>query len=233
MPLISLQEVAPLWLLLLPLLGQTFANILPPGFLIPAGEPGSTWTTWEAFGRSGEPFFVTPDPADLAPGEQAWWKTEEFQEAHPYPTVAGIPGQPSFFWLAEAGQALTGFLGEPVTGTAAVLGALAGDGLTGSGTPPGAGPEIGPGGAERASIAEALRLAEAQKLLAGSAEYVSNIPGEVGEAAGEFLEELGLGVGAGLAGVTEPLAELPGSLLENIPLWVPALGIAYLAFGRK
>jgi len=83
--------------------------------------------------------------------------------------------------------------------------------------------QIGTGGAARAAIAEQLRA---------SAEYVSDIPAEVGEAGGEFVAELGAGVGAGvesvLTGVTAPITAIPGDLFEGIPSWVPLLGAAYL-----
>lgn len=100
-------------------------------------------------------------------------------------------------------------------------------------------PEIGPGGAARATLAERLRAEEAAKLAFGAAEraaeagaaaaqtaldttlaaidYVSVIPGEFGEAGGELL-----------AGLADPLVKLPGALLEGIPIWVPLLGAAFL-----
>jgi len=89
-------------------------------------------------------------------------------------------------------------------------------------------PEIGPGGAARATIAERLRAEEAAKLAFGAAERAAeagaaaaqtalDIPGEFGEAAGDLL-----------AGLTDPLVKLPGALLEGIPIWVPLLGAAFL-----
>ena len=95
---------------------------------------------------------------------------------------------------------------------------------------------VGEGGAERASIAEQLRLEEAAKLAGGAIDYVSDIPGEIGEAGGEFLSELGAGAGAGLqsvlAGGITPLTAIPGDLFEGIPTWVPLLGAAYLLTRR-
>jgi len=98
---------------------------------------------------------------------------------------------------------------------------------------------VGAGGAARATIAERLRAEEAAKLAFGAAEraaeagaaaaqaaldttlaaidYVSDIPGEFGEAGGELL-----------AGLADPLVKLPGALLEGIPIWVPLLGAAFL-----
>ncbi len=88
--------------------------------------------------------------------------------------------------------------------------------------------QIGPGGAERAIIAEELRAADA----AAAADYISDLPGEVGEAAGEFVAELGAGVGSAtesvIGGVTAPITAIPGDLFEGIPTWVPLLGAAYL-----
>ena len=85
--------------------------------------------------------------------------------------------------------------------------------------------QIGPGGANRATIAAERRAAEA-------AEYVSDIPGEIGEAGGEFVAELGAGVGSGiesvLTGATEPLTAIPGDLLGDIPIWVPLLAGAFI-----
>jgi len=65
-------------------------------------------------------------------------------------------------------------------------------------------------------------------VIAGGLEYISNIPGEIGEAAGEFVAGLGGGVGAGLGALTAPIVAAPGALLEGIPTWVPLLGAAYL-----
>jgi len=65
-------------------------------------------------------------------------------------------------------------------------------------------------------------------VIAGGLEYISNIPGEIGEAAGEFVAGLGGGVGAGLGALTAPIVAAPGALLEGIPSWVPLLGAAYL-----
>ena len=88
--------------------------------------------------------------------------------------------------------------------------------------------QIGPGGAQRAIIAEELRAAEAAR----AADYVSDIPGEIGEAGGEFVAELGAGVGSGiesvLTGATEPLTAIPGDLLGDIPIWVPLLAGAFI-----
>ena len=231
--LISLEEVAPLWLLLLPLLGQTFANILPAGTLIPAGQPGSLFSTWEEFGASGESFFETPAPGTAAPGAARTWGPG----TPGYVSGMGYPGSVGFLLLPEAGAALAGTLGDPLGALGAVTGAVTGPE-----------PVIGPGGAERAAIAEQLRLEEAAKLAAGAAEvgldatlatldYISDIPAEIGEAGGEFLEELGTGAGAGagalLGGVLDPLTAAPGDLLGGIPIWAPALVIAWLALGSK
>jgi len=91
---------------------------------------------------------------------------------------------------------------------------------------------VGEGGAARASIAEQLRLEEAAKLAGGAIDYISDIPGEIGEAGGEFVAGLGAGVGTGvesvLTGVTAPITAIPGDLFEGIPTWVPLLGAAYL-----
>jgi len=65
-------------------------------------------------------------------------------------------------------------------------------------------------------------------VIAGGLEYISNIPGEIGEAAGEFVAGIGGGVGAGLGALTAPIVAAPGALLEGIPSWVPLLGAAYL-----
>ena len=90
--------------------------------------------------------------------------------------------------------------------------------------------QIGTGGAARAEIAAQLRAA--QELALAGADYVSDLPGEVGEAAGEFVEELGAGVGAGiesvLAGATEPITDIPGDVLREIPIWVPILAGAFI-----
>jgi len=74
----------------------------------------------------------------------------------------------------------------------------------------------------------APREREGEGLIAGGLEYISNIPGEIGEAAGEFVSGLGGGVGAGLGALTAPIVAAPGALLEGIPSWVPLLGAAYL-----
>ena len=91
---------------------------------------------------------------------------------------------------------------------------------------------VGEGGAERALIAEQLRLEEAAQLTGGVIEYISDIPGEIGEAGGEFLAELGGGAGAGVQSVLEggitPLTAAPGALFGDIPTWVPLLGAAYI-----
>jgi len=59
-------------------------------------------------------------------------------------------------------------------------------------------------------------------------DYISNIPGELGEAGGELLEGLGAGAGAGLGSLVDPLTSIPGDLFKNIPIWVPVLGAAFL-----
>jgi len=74
----------------------------------------------------------------------------------------------------------------------------------------------------------APREREGEGLIAGGLEYISNIPGEIGEAAGEFVAGIGGGVGAGLGALTDPIVADPGALLEGIPSWVPLLGAAYL-----
>ena len=90
--------------------------------------------------------------------------------------------------------------------------------------------QIGTGGAARADIAAQLRAAQEQAL--AGADYISDIPGEVGEAAGEFAAELGAGLGAGiqsvLTGATEPITDIPGDLLGDIPIWVPLLAGAFI-----
>jgi len=75
---------------------------------------------------------------------------------------------------------------------------------------------------------EYRREERGEGLIAGGLEYISNIPGEIGEAAGEFVAGLGGGVGAGLGALTAPIVAAPGALLEGIPTWVPLLGAAYL-----
>jgi len=75
---------------------------------------------------------------------------------------------------------------------------------------------------------EYKREERGEGLIAGGLEYISNIPGEIGEAAGEFVAGLGGGVGAGLGALTAPIVAAPGALLEGIPTWVPLLGAAYL-----
>jgi len=94
--------------------------------------------------------------------------------------------------------------------------------------------------ARQAGYDEFLRIREAYRsgsyrreergegVIAGGLEYISNIPGEIGEAAGEFVAGLGGGVGAGLGALTAPIVAAPGALLEGIPTWVPLLGAAYL-----
>jgi len=59
-------------------------------------------------------------------------------------------------------------------------------------------------------------------------EYISNIPGEVGEAGGELLAGVGAGAGAGIGSLVDPLTAIPGDLFKNIPIWVPVLGAAFL-----
>jgi len=90
--------------------------------------------------------------------------------------------------------------------------------------------QIGTGGAARAEIAAQLRAVQEQAL--AGADYVSDLPGEVGEAAGEFAAELGAGLGAGiqsvLTGATEPITDIPGDLLGDIPIWVPLLAGAFI-----
>lgn len=90
--------------------------------------------------------------------------------------------------------------------------------------------QIGTGGAARAAIAEQLRAAQEQAL--AGADYISDIPGEIGEAGGEFLAELGAGAGAGvqslLEGATDPITTIPGDLLGDIPIWVPLLAGAFI-----
>lgn len=160
----------------------------------PLGEFFATeWPTWEQYGRSGEAFFpdVGRAPSGATYRDPGLW--------------AGIFGPQ--YWPEGLG-------GPPE-------------------------PEIGPGGAARATLAERLRAEEASKLAFGAAEraadagaaaaqtaidmtlatidYVSDIPGEIGEAGGEFL-----------AGLADPLVKLPGDLLEGIPIWVPLLGAAFL-----
>lgn len=63
---------------------------------------------------------------------------------------------------------------------------------------------------------------------AEAAEYISNIPGEAGEAGGEFLAGVGAGAGAGIGSLVDPLTAIPGDLFKNIPIWVPVLGAAFL-----
>jgi len=94
--------------------------------------------------------------------------------------------------------------------------------------------------AQQAGYDEFLRTVEAfrsgsyrreergEGVIAGGLEYISNIPGEIGEAAGEFVAGIGGGVGAGLGALTAPIVAAPGALLEGIPSWVPLLGAAYL-----
>jgi len=83
-------------------------------------------------------------------------------------------------------------------------------------------------------VREALRSGSYRReergegVIAGGLEYISNIPGEIGEAAGEFVAGIGGGVGAGLGALTAPIVAAPGALLEGIPTWVPLLGAAYL-----
>jgi len=72
------------------------------------------------------------------------------------------------------------------------------------------------------------RRERGEGVIAGGLEYISNIPGEIGEAAGEFVAGIGGGVGAGLGALTAPIVAAPGALLEGIPTWVPLLGAAYL-----
>jgi len=48
-------------------------------------------------------------------------------------------------------------------------------------------------------------------------EYLSNVPGEIGEAGGEFL-----------ANLFAPVTGIPGDILGDLPIWVPLLGAAFL-----
>jgi len=158
--------------------------------------------TWEEYGRSGEAFFPETGTS-ITTAEQA-----------PPPDV-GMYGYEQFTFppiLGAGYSALTGTLGAGYETIAPVA--------------------VGVGGEARALIAEQLRLEEAAKLTGGVIEYISDIPGEIGEAGGEFLSELGAGAGAGVQSVLEggitPLTAIPGDLFEGIPTWVPLLGAAYL-----
>ena len=62
----------------------------------------------------------------------------------------------------------------------------------------------------------------------GYLDYMSNVPGEIGEAGGELFANLGAGLGSGVAAASQPLWDAPGDLLKNIPIWVPVLGAAFL-----
>ena len=56
---------------------------------------------------------------------------------------------------------------------------------------------------------------------AAAADYISDIPGEIGEAGGELVGNL-------LGGALAPITAAPGALFGEIPTWVPLLGAAYL-----
>jgi len=76
--------------------------------------------------------------------------------------------------------------------------------------------------AERASERAAPEDSQAQdSVLLETLDYVSDLPGEFGEAGGEFFSNL-------FGPPLETFAAVPGSVFENIPLWVPLLGAAFL-----
>jgi len=232
--LLSLQEVAPYWLLLLPLLGQTFANILPASFL----EPWPEWGAGGAFFGSGtgtslgQPTYA-PGEWGLAGGMAGTTGTDS--GSGPYgpsfdfgpflaPLMAGY--EPPTDPITYASEALTEFIATPEEIVPAVVQPL--------GIDPGLLPTVDYGAISDAAAAAAATAVDAT---AATLDYIQGIPGAAGEAAGEFAEELGEGAGAGLegllGGVLDPVAAFPKDLLGGIPLWVPAIAVAYLALGRK
>ena len=173
-------------------------------------------------------FFTTPDPATLAPGAARTWGPGSAG----YQTGTGYPGSVGFLLLPESLGALAGVARDPV---AAVGGVIEATGGGGGGFTIGTSQELTPEQAEAyrsASQQAADLLAETLSAASSTLEYISNLPGEVGEAGGEFVAGLGAGVGAAsesvIGGVTAPLSALPGDLFEGVPTWVPLLGAAYL-----
>jgi len=206
-----------------------------------AYEPGQEWV---AYGRSGEAFYPEPPPGERAAGGVAYWKTEEWQEGEGFRAGWAAPGQPGFFLLPEAGRALFGTLGD-LPGAAAGLtsgdydvsntGYLVAEAQADEPQPAAPPPPVDPGLTPTQQQAhDEQSLLDA---LGSGADYVSDLPGELGEATGEFFAELGAGLGLGLGGLfggaTAPITAAPGDLLKGIPIWAPLLAGAYLLFGGK
>jgi len=149
--------------------------------------------TWEEYGRSGEPFFYDPD----APVSIALTTPSGIEKPmYPYEAFTLFPG---------AGSRAD----DPPQ--------LPGSGAWGSFW------------GERASVTKqaapednGLTLEDpSEGAIPAGLEWLSNLPGEFGEAGGEFFANL-FGPPLGT------LAAVPGSVFENIPTWVPLLGAAYL-----
>jgi len=150
------------------------------------------WPTWEEFGRSGEPVFYDPDaPVSIA------LTTPSGIEKPMYPVFSLGTLFPGAGSRADDPPQLPGagwwttLWEERETKQAAPED----NGLTLEDPPEGAIP--------------------------AGFEWLSNLPGEFGEAGGEFFANL-FGPPLGT------LAAVPGSVFENIPIWVPLLGAAYL-----
>ena len=183
---------------LLPLLGQTFGNLF-------AGS-GYLWLTpaqIEAHepGQEWREYGASGEP--FFP-QQIPYRTIETRDTGMYGYEAPYTG-PGSVILPAGYSALTGVLGEGYDWTVG----------TGRATPvvdlPNGAPPPAP--AQEGALPAAL-------------DYLSDVPGEIGEAGGEFLVNL-FGPPLGT------LAAVPGSLFENIPTWVPLLGAAWLLFGGK
>ena len=76
---------------------------------------------------------------------------------------------------------------------------------------------VGTGRSQEGDLVDEAAAADA----AATADYISDIPGEIGEAGGELVGNL-------LGGALAPITAAPGALFGEIPTWVPLLGAAYL-----
>ena len=76
---------------------------------------------------------------------------------------------------------------------------------------------IGTGRSQEGDLVDEAATTDA----AAAADYISDIPGEIGEAGGELVGNL-------LGGALAPITAAPGALFGEIPTWVPLLGAAYL-----
>lgn len=80
---------------------------------------------------------------------------------------------------------------------------------------------VGSGRSQEGDLVDEAQMADQEGALPAAIDYISDIPGEVGEAGGELVGNL-------LGGALAPLTAAPGDLFEGIPTWVPLLGAAFL-----